>query len=39
MGAIASASHASKEKFLPSFVPMMHKVELFLLLQGEGEEI
>ncbi|EPQ56762.1 ARM repeat-containing protein [Gloeophyllum trabeum ATCC 11539] len=37
-GAIGSAAHASKEKFLPYFVPTMDRIKHFLLLTGEGEE-
>jgi len=37
-GAIGSAAHASKEKFLPYFQPTMDRVKHFLLLTGEGEE-
>ncbi|KZT21128.1 ARM repeat-containing protein [Neolentinus lepideus HHB14362 ss-1] len=37
-GAIGSAAHASKEKFLPYFQPTMDRIKHFLLLTGEGEE-
>jgi hypothetical protein len=37
-GAIGSAAHASKGKFLPYFQPTMSKLEHFLVLTGEGEE-
>jgi importin-4 len=37
-GAIGSAAHASKEKFLPYFQPTMDKLQHFLVLTGEGEE-
>jgi importin-4 len=37
-GAIGSAAHASKEKFLPYFQPTMQRLEQFLVLTGEGEE-
>jgi len=37
-GAIGSAAHASKAKFLPYFQPTMSKLEHFLVLTGEGEE-
>ncbi|TCD64614.1 hypothetical protein EIP91_003848 [Steccherinum ochraceum] len=38
VGAIGSAAHASKEKFLPYFEPTMAKFQHFLVLTGEGEE-
>ena len=38
-GAIGSAAHASKAKFTPYFQPTMQRLEHFLLLTGEGEEI
>ncbi|KAI0782615.1 ARM repeat-containing protein [Abortiporus biennis] len=38
IGAIGSAAHASKEKFLPYFQPTMQRFHSFLLLTGEGEE-
>ncbi|KAF8892069.1 armadillo-type protein [Infundibulicybe gibba] len=38
-GAIGSAAHASKERFLPYFEPTMRHLQHFLLLTGEGEEI
>lgn len=38
IGAIGSAAHASKEKFLPYFEPVIKKLVPFLTLQGEGEE-
>lgn len=37
-GAIGSAAHASKEKFLPYFQPTIARLQHFLLLTGEGEE-
>jgi hypothetical protein len=37
-GAIGSAAHAAKEKFLPYFQPTLQKLEPFLQLTGEGEE-
>lgn len=37
-GAIGSAAHASKSKFLPYFEPTMHRLQHFLVLTGEGEE-
>lgn len=37
-GAIGSAAHASKERFLPYFQPTMDKLQHFLILAGEGEE-
>jgi len=37
-GAIGSAAHASKERFLPYFQPTMIHLSQFLLLTGEGEE-
>ncbi|KAI0060253.1 ARM repeat-containing protein [Artomyces pyxidatus] len=37
-GAIGSAAHASKEKFLPYFQPTMERLKHFLVLTGEGEE-
>ncbi|TFK52121.1 ARM repeat-containing protein [Heliocybe sulcata] len=37
-GAIGSAAHASKDKFLPYFQPTMDRIKHFLLLTGEGEE-
>ncbi|KIJ20624.1 phosphatidylinositol 3-kinase [Paxillus involutus ATCC 200175] len=37
-GAIGSAAHASKEKFLPFFQPTMNRLQHFLVLTGEGEE-
>ncbi|KAA1475582.1 ARM repeat-containing protein [Dentipellis sp. KUC8613] len=37
-GAIGSAAHASKEKFLPYFQPTMDRLKHFLVLTGEGEE-
>ncbi|KAG6334826.1 hypothetical protein ID866_4263 [Astraeus odoratus] len=37
-GAIGSAAHASKGKFLPYFQPTMNKLQHFLVLTGEGEE-
>ncbi|KAH9847616.1 ARM repeat-containing protein [Lenzites betulinus] len=38
IGAIGSAAHASKEKFLPYFAPSMNRFKHFLVLTGEGEE-
>ena len=38
IGAIGSAAHASRDKFLPYFQPTMARVEHFLVLTGEGEE-
>jgi importin-4 len=38
IGAIGSAAHASKEKFLPYFQPTMIHFQHFLTLVGEGEE-
>ncbi|GAV99757.1 armadillo-type protein [Lentinula edodes] len=38
-GAIGSAAHASKEKFIPYFEPTMQRLQHFLVLTGEGEEI
>ena len=38
IGAIGSAAHASKEKFLPYFQPTMEHFQHFLTLTGEGEE-
>ncbi|KAL4258626.1 Armadillo-like helical [Pleurotus pulmonarius] len=38
-GAIGSAAHASKERFLPYFEPTMSRLQHFLVLTGEGEEI
>jgi importin-4 len=37
-GAIGSAAHASKQKFLPYFQPTMNRLQHFLVLTGEGEE-
>ncbi|KAF8202536.1 armadillo-type protein [Pholiota molesta] len=37
-GAIGSAAHASKERFLPYFQPTMNHLANFLTLTGEGEE-
>jgi hypothetical protein len=37
-GAIGSAAHASKERFLPYFQPTMEVLQHFLVLTGEGEE-
>jgi hypothetical protein len=37
-GAIGSAAHASKEKFLPYFQTTMNRLQHFLVLTGEGEE-
>ncbi|KAI0070029.1 ARM repeat-containing protein [Panus rudis PR-1116 ss-1] len=38
IGAIGSAAHASREKFLPYFQPTMDRFKHFLVLTGEGEE-
>ncbi|KAI0372648.1 ARM repeat-containing protein [Pilatotrama ljubarskyi] len=38
IGAIGSAAHASKDKFLPYFAPTMERFKHFLVLTGEGEE-
>lgn len=38
IGAIGSAAHASREKFLPYFQPTMNHFQQFLTLTGEGEE-
>ncbi|EKM50327.1 uncharacterized protein PHACADRAFT_178877 [Phanerochaete carnosa HHB-10118-sp] len=38
VGAIGSAAHASKEKFLPYFAQTMNRFQHFLVLTGEGEE-
>lgn len=37
-GAIGSAAHASRERFLPYFAPTMDRLQHFLVLTGEGEE-
>ncbi|KAJ3515059.1 hypothetical protein NLJ89_g1996 [Agrocybe chaxingu] len=37
-GAIGSAAHASKERFMPYFQPSMNALAHFLTLTGEGEE-
>ncbi|KAF8266131.1 ARM repeat-containing protein [Lactarius quietus] len=37
-GAIGSAAHASKAKFIPYFQETMHRMQHFLVLSGEGEE-
>lgn len=37
-GAMGSAAHASKERFLPYFQPTMSRLQHFLVLTGEGEE-
>ena len=37
-GAMGSAAHASKDKFLPYFQPTMGRLQHFLVLTGEGEE-
>lgn len=37
-GAIGSAAHASKERFLPYFQPTMNHLATFLTLTAEGEE-
>ncbi|KAJ8521728.1 hypothetical protein ONZ45_g1611 [Pleurotus djamor] len=38
-GAIGSAAHASRERFLPYFEATMSRLQHFLVLTGEGEEI
>jgi len=38
-GAIGSASHASKARFLPYFQPTMNRLSHFLTLTNEGDEI
>ncbi|KAN0088830.1 Armadillo-type fold [Tylopilus felleus] len=38
-GAIGSAAHASKGKFLPYFQPTMNRLQHFLVLVGKDEEI
>ncbi|TFK29742.1 importin beta-4 subunit [Coprinopsis marcescibilis] len=38
-GAIGSAAHASKERFLPYFEPTIKILANFLTLTGEGEEV
>ena len=38
-GAIGSAAHAAKEGFVPYFVPLIQRIQPFLLLTEEGEEI
>ncbi|PCH44091.1 ARM repeat-containing protein [Wolfiporia cocos MD-104 SS10] len=38
IGAIGSAAHASRERFLPYFQPTMERFKHFLVLRGEGEE-
>ncbi|KAI0298793.1 ARM repeat-containing protein [Multifurca ochricompacta] len=38
-GAIGSAAHASKDQFTPYFQETMHRMQHFLVLTGEGEEI
>ena len=38
-GAIGSAAHASKDKFLPYFKPTMEGLAQFVVSMGEGEEI
>jgi len=38
-GAIGSAAHASKDRFLPYFQPTMNHIANFLTLTNEGEEI
>ncbi|RDX41000.1 ARM repeat-containing protein [Polyporus arcularius HHB13444] len=38
IGAIGSAAHASKEKFLPYFQPTMERFKHFLVLTEPGEE-
>lgn len=38
IGAIGSAAHASRDRFLPYFQPTMERLQHFLILTGEGEE-
>ncbi|KAG7093478.1 hypothetical protein E1B28_007153 [Marasmius oreades] len=38
-GAIGSAAHASKDRFIPFFHPTMERLQHFLVLKAEGEEI
>ncbi|CCM01817.1 uncharacterized protein FIBRA_03885 [Fibroporia radiculosa] len=38
IGAMGSAAHASRDKFLPYFQPTMERFKHFLVLRGEGEE-
>jgi len=38
-GAIGSAAHASREGFVPYFAPLMQRVQPFLTLTEEGEEM
>lgn len=37
VGAIGSTAHASKDKFLPYFVPTIQQLVPFLQLEGEGD--
>jgi hypothetical protein len=37
-GAIGSAAHASKERFIPYFQPTINVLANFLTLEGDGEE-
>jgi hypothetical protein len=37
-GAIGSAAHASKSRFLPYFAPSMDRLQHFLVLTGDGDE-
>ncbi|PKI83879.1 hypothetical protein MVES1_002369 [Malassezia vespertilionis] len=38
-GAIGSAAHAAKDGFVPYFVPLMQRIQPFLYLVEEGEEM
>lgn len=38
-GAIGSAAHAAKANFVPYFVPLMQRIQPFLQLKEEGEEM
>ncbi|KAF7308578.1 Importin N-terminal domain-containing protein [Mycena chlorophos] len=39
IGAIGSAAHAAKDAFLPYFGPIMERLQAFLTLTNEGEEV
>ncbi|KAF7309755.1 Importin N-terminal domain-containing protein [Mycena indigotica] len=39
IGAMGSAAHAAKEAFLPYFQPIMERLQPFLSLTNEGEEV
>ncbi|KAJ7066648.1 armadillo-type protein [Mycena amicta] len=39
IGAIGSAAHASKDAFMPYFQPIMERLQNFLTLTNEGEEV